>query len=53
MKLYFIIIYKDKIPFMSIPTYETKINKKEIIKNYSLDKDVIIKIEKKDKFIGW
>lgn len=52
-KLRYIIVYKNKVPFISIPTYKSKIEKKEIIKKYSLEHDVLIKLEKKDKFIGW
>lgn len=52
-KLRYIIIYDKNIPFMTIPTYDNKINKNKIINNYCLNKNVVIKIEDKDKFIGW
>lgn len=38
---------------MSIPTYSKKFNNKKLIKNYSLNTNVIFKLEIKDKFIGW
>jgi hypothetical protein len=51
--MYYIIAYENGIPFLSIPTYNKNVDKNKIIKDYKLHKDVVIKIEKQDKFIGW
>lgn len=53
LKLYYIVFYDGGVPFMSIPTYSRKINKKKLVKEYCLNSDVVIKIESEDKFIGW
>ena len=53
-KIYFIIIYdREGTPFLSVPVTNKKIDRESIIKKYKLDNTVKIKVENKDKFIGW
>jgi hypothetical protein len=52
-KVYYIIVYEDGKPFLSIPTYDKNINQNKIIEDYGLNKTVVIKVEDQDKFIGW
>ena len=52
-KIKYIIFYKNNEAFMSIPTFSNKINKYKLLKDRNLDNTVKIKLEKKDKFIGW
>jgi hypothetical protein len=52
-KIYYLIGYLDGYPIISIPTFKKQFNSKELIKNYSLDKNVKFKIQSKDVFLGW
>ena len=52
-KLYYIIVYEGGMPFLSIATYSKRVNKKKIIADRKLYKDVVIRVEEKDRFIGW
>jgi hypothetical protein len=52
-KIYFIIFYENGKPFLSIPTFSKKINKDKLLRDRNLNKNIKIKVEKKDKFIGW
>lgn len=49
----YIICYLDGIPFLSIPTNSKNIDEKIIRDDYHLDESVVIKLEDRDKFIGW
>jgi hypothetical protein len=53
IKIKYIIFYDNNQAFMSIPTFSNKINKYKLLKDRNLDNTVKIKLEKKDKFIGW
>jgi len=52
-KMHYIIVYEDGKPFLSIPTYEKNVDVDKIVKDYRLNKTVVIKVEEQDKFIGW
>ena len=52
-KIYFVIFYENGKPFLSIPTFSKKINKNKLLRDRNLNKNIKIKVEKKDKFIGW
>ena len=52
-KIYYLIGYLDGCPIISIPTFKKQFNRKELIKNYSLDNNVKFKIQSKDVFLGW
>jgi len=51
--MHYIIVYEDGKPFLSIPTYEKNVDVDKIVKDYRLNKTVVIKVEEQDKFIGW
>ncbi len=53
LKLYYIIVYENGMPFLSIPSYTKRVNRKKIIADRKLNKGVVICVEEKDKFIGW
>lgn len=52
-KMYYLIFYENGKAFLSIPTINKKINKNKLLKDRNLHKNIKIKLEKKDKFIGW